>query len=1000
MGSRPETTTIRTTDTYTTAAGTAAAVSSGGASPGLSPGLPRRASISQTDLRDLRHKAKRFAKWAGRRRAAGVERDDTRGVDGLGEYTGGVLSSADNAEKALRGFREAFMRLDSSIAAEWDELAKAQELPPLLFDDVRRRIESYLDRVDTVARRQGRGGEEEEEPATPGMHWQYTNARITTLEKLNTWIAKSVHPLFHEVHFFLWKGIEIVFDQLTRPEGFSSSALDAYCSALHELTLILPSSLYYVSEKAVLEDEIIKGATGHIYADIFDLVASATRDVTPHVAGQPQGFRHHVHFSPRNTSLSDRPYTSGTAKPTGSILKIGRKPQILKQWRMQLKTILEQVGYHSKLLHSELSMLQQKEQSARFENITRLFDEADKAADNEKECKRKLRDLEQRMDYTPGSQEHVEQGQPRRNSDSSSSSDGNRDVAEIPGLLDLDPHNFEHMNEIREKLVRDYREARTAKLSAFDKLLAEAGHIKCDVCVYTAYEDTGAPEDNHERDYDVSFSSTLRTFTDLVNGMGASKRKTSFRLYITNENTVDALSHIDPQFVLDSKGKQHLAEGPNLWSLSNTGSKLLSKSNLANKAYFYDTTWKIYWSQPRGGDSKDACPVAVLVLPADDVPLSRPVDPSPQAQSDFEKGRYELVQYYRHRFHKPLKERGTAISADDLSVQILSETKRRWREVLDKMRHFVDVLTNLLYVAASNSTVEDSEEAMEYYNQAAGQVFKILIKVNSYESMFIETMSFLSQLAETDMFLGSSKADLLQLLGEEDDDDDAVEGMHRTATMRQVGSSRSLSRTGMHPGLSTSMSGLHMPRKVNWRDVKRGHQDLMDNLKASKRQAESLKSIIDHQHSMHESRLANRHAVIANFHAAEATRQADEAAKQNASMRRMTVLTFVFLPMMFIAALFGVNVKEMGQGSISIWIFFVVAVPFAGCVLASWAFLEFRRLGTESGGMGTGMVEEDVEMGEMGGSRDVDGQLDSVAGSSLMGNGHPYGNRVGKSRRG
>lgn len=375
--------------------------------------------------------------------------------------------------------------------------------------------------------------------------------------------------------------------------------------------------------------------------------------------------------------------------------------------------------------------------------------------------------------------------------------------------------------------------------------------------------------------------------------------------------------------------------------------------------YFYDTTWKIYWCQPQPTiDRPNPFPVAILVLPSNDAPLGRPIDHS---KGSYDIRRKELMAYYRARFHLPLIERRKIVLAENLAVQILAETKRRWKEVLEQMRFFVNELTDMLYVQALNSTSPSMDaieqhkaaRAIEVYNNAAGQVFKILIKVNSYESMLIETISNLKQLEEEDRFLGTFDSELLQPQGHVGTGDDAASKTSQRPQARSIN----------HP---ISHNGLHV-HKVSWHDVVRGHQDLLDTLKSTKRQAESLKNLIDHQNSMYESRLSNRLGMVANYHASEASRQADEAAAQNASMRRLTVVTFVFLPLTFMASLFGTNVQELGQGHIRIWVFFAVGFPFAALVLASWAYLEFWKQRTKSDGkggeLGNHRREDELEMG-------------------------------------
>jgi hypothetical protein len=55
-----------------------------------------------------------------------------------------------------------------------------------------------------------------------------------------------------------------------------------------------------------------------------------------------------------------------------------------------------------------------------------------------------------------------------------------------------------------------------------------------------------------------------------------------------------------------------------------------------------------------------------------------------------------------------------------------------------------------------------------------------------------------------------------------------------------------------------------------------------------------------------------------------------ETKKQLAQAQRveqLTKLTFLFAPSLFVASLFGMNFKQLGQGELSIWLYFAITVP-------------------------------------------------------------------------
>ena len=56
-------------------------------------------------------------------------------------------------------------------------------------------------------------------------------------------------------------------------------------------------------------------------------------------------------------------------------------------------------------------------------------------------------------------------------------------------------------------------------------------------------------------------------------------------------------------------------------------------------------------------------------------------------------------------------------------------------------------------------------------------------------------------------------------------------------------------------------------------------------------------------------------------------RESKEQIKEARSVTNLTRLAFVFIPLSFTASVFGVNVKQLGQGDVSIWVFFVTSLP-------------------------------------------------------------------------
>lgn len=55
--------------------------------------------------------------------------------------------------------------------------------------------------------------------------------------------------------------------------------------------------------------------------------------------------------------------------------------------------------------------------------------------------------------------------------------------------------------------------------------------------------------------------------------------------------------------------------------------------------------------------------------------------------------------------------------------------------------------------------------------------------------------------------------------------------------------------------------------------------------------------------------------------------EARRSVQQNTSVFRFTVIASIYVPLSFVATVFGMNFRQFGQGNLSIWIYFVVSIP-------------------------------------------------------------------------
>ena len=58
--------------------------------------------------------------------------------------------------------------------------------------------------------------------------------------------------------------------------------------------------------------------------------------------------------------------------------------------------------------------------------------------------------------------------------------------------------------------------------------------------------------------------------------------------------------------------------------------------------------------------------------------------------------------------------------------------------------------------------------------------------------------------------------------------------------------------------------------------------------------------------------------------------ESKETKKQAEELRKLTFVAFFYIPLSFTTSFFGMNFRQLGQGTLPVWIWFVVAVPLLG----------------------------------------------------------------------
>lgn len=78
---------------------------------------------------------------------------------------------------------------------------------------------------------------------------------------------------------------------------------------------------------------------------------------------------------------------------------------------------------------------------------------------------------------------------------------------------------------------------------------------------------------------------------------------------------------------------------------------------------------------------------------------------------------------------------------------------------------------------------------------------------------------------------------------------------------------------------------------------------------------------------------AGKSTIMSNASIEEAKRSNEEAVLVTGLTKATNRLTFIFLPISFLTSLFGMNFRQFGQGTLSIWLWVAIALPLLACCI-------------------------------------------------------------------
>lgn len=124
---------------------------------------------------------------------------------------------------------------------------------------------------------------------------------------------------------------------------------------------------------------------------------------------------------------------------------------------------------------------------------------------------------------------------------------------------------------------------------------------------------------------------------------------------------------------------------------------------------------------------------------------------------------------------------------------------------------------------------------------------------------------------------------------------------------------------------------LHDVRKMSWAYGSNSNNGTTESTGATNRSAvyenasERLQRSFEHLHTRAAFLFSRGQDKVNNIRSTVMVEESRRAFEQQQAVAKLTRLAFFFIPLSFVCSFFGMNFKQLGQGTLHIWIFFVAA---------------------------------------------------------------------------